>query len=36
MSLIISPNFILKLNGRDIPFANSVKYLGVNADKKIT
>jgi hypothetical protein len=26
----------LTLNGRDIPFVNSAKYLGVNFDGKVT
>jgi hypothetical protein len=30
------PDSRLKLNGRNIPFVNSVKYLGVLLDKKIT
>jgi hypothetical protein len=30
------PDFILTLNGRDIPFVNNVKYIGVIFDKKIT
>jgi hypothetical protein len=30
------PDFLLTLNGRDIPFVNSVKYLSVIFDKKIT
>jgi hypothetical protein len=30
------PEFHLTLNGRNIPFVNSVKYLGVIFDKKVT
>jgi hypothetical protein len=30
------PNSLLKLNGRNIPFVNSVKYLGVLFDKRMT
>jgi hypothetical protein len=30
------PDFILTLNGQDIPFVNSVKYLPVIFDEKIT
>jgi hypothetical protein len=30
------PDSLLTLNGRDIPFVNSVKYLGVIFDEKIT
>jgi hypothetical protein len=33
---IRQPVFLLPLNGRDIPFLNSIKYLGVIFDKKIT
>jgi hypothetical protein len=31
-----SPDSLLTLNGRDIPFVNTMKYLGVISDKKIT
>jgi hypothetical protein len=31
-----SPEAHLTLNGRDIPFVNHVKYLGVIFDKRIT
>jgi hypothetical protein len=31
-----SPEPLLTLNGRNIPFVNNVKYLGVIFDKKIT
>jgi hypothetical protein len=30
------PDSFLKLNGRNIPFANSVKYLGILFDKRMT
>jgi hypothetical protein len=30
------PDSLLKLNGRNIPFVNSVKYLGVLFDKRMT
>jgi hypothetical protein len=30
------PESLLTLNGRNIPFVNNVKYLGVIFDKKIT
>jgi hypothetical protein len=30
------PDSLLTLNGRNIPFANSVKYLGVTFDKRMT
>jgi hypothetical protein len=30
------PDSLLKLNGRNIPFVNSVKYLGVIFDKRMT
>jgi hypothetical protein len=30
------PDSLLKLNGRNIPFVNSVKYLGVLFDKRTT
>jgi hypothetical protein len=30
------PDSSLTLNGRNIPFVNSVKYLGVNFDKRVT
>jgi hypothetical protein len=30
------PDFLLTLNGRNIPFVNSVKYLGVIFDKRMT
>jgi hypothetical protein len=30
------PDSLLKLNGRNIPFVNSVKYLGVLFDKIMT
>jgi hypothetical protein len=30
------PGSLLTLNGQDIPFVNSVKYLGVIFDKEIT
>jgi hypothetical protein len=30
------PEYLLTLNGRNIPFENSVKYLGVIFDKRIT
>jgi hypothetical protein len=30
------PDSLLTLNGRNIPFVNSVKYLGVIFDKKMT
>jgi hypothetical protein len=30
------PDFLLMLNGRNIPFVNSVKYLGVLFDKRLT
>jgi hypothetical protein len=30
------PDYLLTLNGRNIPFVNSVKYLGVISDKKMT
>jgi hypothetical protein len=33
---ITFPESLLTLNGRNIPFVNSVKYLGVIFDKKIT
>jgi hypothetical protein len=33
---IRQPEFLLTLNGRDIPFVNSIKYIGVIFDKKIT
>jgi hypothetical protein len=29
------PDYLLTLNGRNIPFVNSIKYLGVIFDKKI-
>jgi hypothetical protein len=31
-----STDSLLKLNGRKIPFVNSVKFLGVNFDKRMT
>jgi hypothetical protein len=30
------PDSLLKLNGRNIPFVNSVKYLGLLFDKRMT
>jgi hypothetical protein len=30
------PDFLLTLNGQNIPFVNSVKYLGVSLDKGMT
>jgi hypothetical protein len=36
ISRFSSPESCLKLNGRNIPFVNSAKYLGVIFDKKIT
>jgi hypothetical protein len=30
------PDDVLQLNGRDIPFVNNVKYLGVNFDRRMT
>jgi hypothetical protein len=30
------PEYFLTLNGRNIPFVNNVKYLGVIFDKRIT
>jgi hypothetical protein len=30
------PDSLLKLNGRNIPFVNRVKYLGVLFDKRVT
>jgi hypothetical protein len=30
------PNFLVMLNGRNIPFVNSVKYLGIIFDKRMT